>query len=233
MEEESDLCIFKGLKGFENSDDSTLVALLDDLHEDTLLTLLEDNLFAKELCGHPFEGEDEGHLTLRLDSPLCSVDTESSTDDTKNHGECLSSVRRALEGNKRLRNDNMQENILKKIKLDAPAKSLSTLASVMHDHCYASLQEDRDMSNSNSDEETSNEEGSSSDTGEDFDLIDCTWSHLYFNSLKGMIQCLPPLLLEVATLLMARLGHWTISSFPRLKVFPLVPISLYQWWSIQ
>lgn len=168
MGEEGDLCIFKGLKGFEDSDDSTLVALLDELHEDTLLTLLEDNLFAKELCGHPFEGDDES----QEHSPLCSMDMESSIDDKKSHRECLSTPKQHCEGSKRLRNDIMQENMSKKAKLDVPAESLPTLASVMHDHCYASLHDDRDISNSNSDEETSNEEGSSSDTGKDFCLVD-------------------------------------------------------------
>lgn len=179
---ESDLYIFKGMEGFEESDDAALVALLDDLHEDTLLTLLDDNLFVKDLCEHPFGGENQHNLMSEGNSPLCSsamysqnleVDATSVMNQSLRNGECenrecLSRVKQHREGNKRLRNDNIHEIVPKKVKLDKSAKqSSSALASVMHDHCYASLYEDQHNSNANSDEENSNEEGSSSDTGKD------------------------------------------------------------------
>lgn len=182
---ESDLYIFKGMEGFEESDDSALVALLDDLHEDTLLTLLDDNLFVKELCECPFEGEDESQHNPSLQEnsgPLCNdamysqyleVDEASvmkQSDECENR-ECPRSVTQHLEGNKRLRNDNIHEITPKKVKLDGSTKQSSALASVMHDHCYVSLYEDQHNSNANSDEETSNEEGSSSDTGKDLNSV--------------------------------------------------------------
>lgn len=179
---ESDLNIFRGMEGFEESDDSMLVALLDDLHEDTLMTLLDDNLFVKEICQHPFgEGEDSIELQANyygeshsedfdMEEVLSMRECLSLSEETSR--ECLSVTKpHHLEGNKRLRSDSNHENLPKKAKLDRPAKrSLSTgfstaVASVMHDHCYATIQEDRHNSNANSDEETSNEEGSSSDTG--------------------------------------------------------------------
>lgn len=181
---ESDLLIFNGMEGFEESDDSTLADLLDDLHEDTLMTLLDDNLFARELCEHPFE-EDGNNVVLQGNSFDMMHSLNLEMDDTSlmikellNSGgetdclkeECLSNVEHHREGKKRVRNDSSYENMSKKVKLakqsSTPLSKFSTaLAGVMHDHCYASMHEEQHNSNTNSDEEASNEEGSSSDTG--------------------------------------------------------------------
>jgi hypothetical protein len=166
--EESDLYIFKGMEGFESSNDSELVALLDDLHEDTLMTLLDDNLFVQELCEHPFQGEDEQfNPSSASDTPLRSVDTESNSEQSQ-PSEYLNSIK--LEGNKRL-NENVQVDSMKRAKLDMSDKQSSALASVVHDHCYALLHEDQHNSSANSDEEASNEESSGSDTGMDVNCI--------------------------------------------------------------
>lgn len=171
---ESDLDIFRGMEGFEESDDS-LVALLDDLHEDTLMTLLDDNLFVKELCQHPFDEGEDSIGKYSYNESHSEVEEALSVREYSSHSGQTSSSSEAelrhLEGNKRLRSGSVHEGLLKKAKLDGPDMSTSpscfntAFASVIHDHCYTATQEDRRNANTNSDE-ASNEEGNSSDTGE-------------------------------------------------------------------
>ena len=179
----TDLEIFNGMEGFENlnsTDDSSLVALLDDLQDETLMTLLNDGLFVKELCDSPFQsvGQDSmySHQENWFPSDVPVHDSShvrsisSSTEETV----LPARVSNILDGNKRERVDSSQEKVCKRLKLDSPneepkAQDRGTvLANVMHDHCYTSSCEDcvsLYQSSFHSDEETSNEEGSGSDTG--------------------------------------------------------------------
>lgn len=186
---ESDLNIFNGMEGFEDfsgSDDSLLVALLDDLQEETLMTLLSDNLFAKEVCDNPFEKTEEDsncsdkcNLPWLLDDSPCNENL--TVGDSLVKGGPLSSAEITqysvlLDGSKRERSDSVCGSVLKRVKVDSLAEQPrgpildrhAAVASVMHDHCYALSCDDHHSplnSNTNSDEETSNEEGSNSDTG--------------------------------------------------------------------
>jgi len=169
--EEDELNIFKGMEGFEdvrNSDDSVLVALLDELQEETLMTLLSDDLFAKELRSSPFEGEIEYDISCSEES---SPIADSIIQDQVNSG------------SKRERCNSAPSDTIKRRKVDTSPFSHvldheKALRAVMHDHCYALTFEERltntncheetcedHLSSTNSDEETSNEEGNSSDTG--------------------------------------------------------------------
>ena len=179
---ESNLHVFSDMEGFEDlnsSDDSSLVALLDDLQDETLLTLLNDDLFVRDLCENPFEtagqeyvysdpGNEESLVqevpcqepAYYRDKPIC---TSTSIEDDKE-------VSGVVGGSKRDRTDTVCGSVQKRLKLDHQSTNSRdvALANVMHDHCYTSVNEDCNslcQSNSNSDEETSNEEGSSSDTG--------------------------------------------------------------------
>lgn len=157
--EDNDLDIFKGMDGFEGlaDDDSILVALLDDLQENTLLTLMGDNLLQDDfqfdesnLCPPPVDScfLIGGHGNLKVDAS-CRNSGRSSVSQCKrqrNEQQC--------EDSKRLRLNTPATNDLR---LNHDAKD-TTLMHIMHDHCYAST-------NSNSDEENSNEEGNCSDTG--------------------------------------------------------------------
>lgn len=202
---DSDLHIFKGMEGFENlssSDDSSLVAILDDLQDETLMTLFNDNLFGKELCdplGQACIYKNEISLfpsdfpcceVCMSDSPCCEVhmerDTSSSAEDI---------LRKKIPINKRERVDDVYESMQKRVKLDISSeqpRSLvldqhAALACVMHDHCYTLASEDSHslcLSSSNSDEETANEEGSSSDTG--ILLLQCVYIYTHtFLCIKG------------------------------------------------
>ena len=191
---ESDLYIFKGMEGFEecDSNDSALVALIDDLHEDTLFSLLDDNLFDSQLCASPFEEkffksagerlpENEGLFDM---SVCCDSDKlyaknvqmvnsfltrDSSIEHKSVEGECFSDDKKL----KRIRTDCAHEEMTKKVKLGSSSESQvsNALTWVMHDHCYVSTREDPHNSSTNSDEEASNEESSSSDTGKEYALF--------------------------------------------------------------
>lgn len=199
---ESDLYIFNGMEGFEEcgSNDSALVALIDDLHDDTLFSLLDNNLFGNELCGSPFE-EDKNFQSANerlpenerpLDMPVCcdsdklhaqnvqmvnSFLTRDSSTCAKKYKsverECFSDDKKL----KRVRTDGVHEKMTKKVKLENSSVSQvsnTALTWVMHDHCYVSTREDLHLahnSSTNSDEEASNEESSSSDTGKEYSLL--------------------------------------------------------------
>lgn len=184
--EESDLYIFEGLEGFEElscSDDSILVALLDNLQEETLMTLLDDNLLGKDLKDDPFDGFDQSKYDIlpaidgcAAEVPICHCDSDSKKDLQKistSFGNDSCDLRISCDNAKRQRKDASDSEVLKRIKLDtSSSESLSrykladaALLHVRHDHCYASTLESRCYSSTNSDEETGNEEGSSSDTG--------------------------------------------------------------------
>ncbi len=177
---ENDLYIFEGMEGFEDfnpSDDSTLVALLDDLQEETLLTLLDDNLLTENdplerinINDFPFRMTEEDSLGIETDSLQPEYYSE-------NHSSPLASDN-LLEKSKRSRKDiaTSQDCLIKRARLDNSADHCSepisnyncALAYVMHDHCYTSTSgQSSRHSNANSDEEQerSNEEGSGSDTG--------------------------------------------------------------------
>lgn len=181
---ESDLYIFEGLEGFEElncSDDSILVALLDDLQEETLMTLLDDNLLAKDLKHDPFDGFDQSKYdTLpaitdcTAEIPTCRFDSDSKKDlQEKAFGSDSHNFKISCDSAKRQRKNTRDSEVLKRIKLDTPcSETLSryksadaALVHISHDHCYASALDSRCYSSTNSDEETGNEEGSSSDTG--------------------------------------------------------------------
>ena len=174
---ESDLYIFNGLEGFENfstTDDSSIVALLDELQDETLMALLDDNMFTS---GSPFGifGQDCCDNVSLLVTEKCS-----GTQTLESHKKEIS------DRTKRSRSDSdtNEDSTLKRAKLSSITKqhrnSISshdhTLACVMHDHCYASTYEDQHslhQSGNNSDEEASNEEGSSSDTGIWCNILSC------------------------------------------------------------
>ena len=176
-ESEGDLHVFKGLEGFEdvcNSDDSVLVALLDDLQEETLMTLLDDDLFSKDLGDNLFNLPTVDSYTT-TDSEKCVLDAHS-TCRTTDLGTPVGCIKKSgcvdVNKPKRRRTDAKSTGVVKRTRLegfpdcarDSDCVDLA-LAHVMHDHCYASTQEVTYHSGSNSDEETGNEEGSSSDTG--------------------------------------------------------------------
>lgn len=191
---ESDLYIFKGMEGFEEcgSNDSALVALIDDLHEDTLFSLLDDNLFGSELCGSPFEEKSANERLPNDDMPVCCdsdklyaqnvqmvnsfLTKNSSTEHKSVEKECFSDDKKL----KRVRTDGVHEEMTKRVKLENSSQSQvsnnTALTWVMHDHCYVSTPEDLHLahnSSTNSDEEASNEEASneessSSDTGKEY-----------------------------------------------------------------
>lgn len=151
-EPDCDLCIFKGIEGVDESEESVLVALLDDLHEDTLMTLLDDNLFVKEICEHPFED-------THVNDP---AQTSFQPEELSNCEQEDLKLRRP----KRLQNDSDDLSVSKKVKLEGSVSpstcNNNALAHVLHDHCY-SFGHEGHQSSSNSDEEASNE----SDTGYD------------------------------------------------------------------
>ena len=149
-EADCDLCIFKGMESVDESEESVLVALLDDLHEDTLMTLLDDNLFVKEICEHPFE---DTHV-----NDLAQTSLDFQPEELSNSEQDDLKLRRP----KRLQNDIDDQCVSKKAKLGGSVSpSNNALAHVLHDHCY-SFGHEGHQSSSNSDEEASNE----SDTGE-------------------------------------------------------------------
>lgn len=180
---EGDLNIFKGMEGFEDlTDDSILVALLDDLQEETLMTLMDDSLLVEDI---QFKGIAESSYTALpsddrcvTETPICSRDLSSEKSQDVHNTFLTNGNSREDDPNrfKRQRNDSDSRNPkrvkLEKFTCDSLLKYDSTdaaLTHIMHDHCYASaLMECNGSvchSNINSDEETGNEEGSSSDTG--------------------------------------------------------------------
>lgn len=156
-----DLSIFSGMEGFEElspSDDSTLVALLDDLKEETLMTLLDCDMFIKDL-NTPI-GSNSPESDIEYKSPISLMEVSQYA------GGDLDSCRKT----KHTRSETLSSESSKKVKIDDedPTKDF-VLASIKHDHCYASTKlfegHVHQSSCSNSDEEPSLEEGSSSDTG--------------------------------------------------------------------
>lgn len=190
---DGDLDIFRGMEGFEDcngSDDSAIAALLDDLQDETLMTLLNDDLFVREVCDNPFEPthgdssySDQG--SLFVSDVACSETIQSAGSFVKrNYSGSGVVLTEFSDGNKRIRNDSVQESGQKRLKMESSAeqpRSLmrdcdATLANVLHDHCYTLSNEacrSPYHSNTNSDEEASNEEGSSSDTGKHTIHIPC------------------------------------------------------------
>lgn len=170
----SELFLFNGMEGFEDLDDFALLTHLDDLQEEDILTSLNDGIFATELFGHQdsvascnrvLAGETQENCdNLQKDNSL--LERESS-DNFEENTYLLSDDAKFIDRNKRLRCDNTGNGMLKRIRLDSsadqPKSSVydNALASVMHDHCYATTHEEVHIS----DGETSNEEESSSDTG--------------------------------------------------------------------
>lgn len=173
-----DLCVFEEIEGFEESDDCALVALLDDLHGDTLLALLDDNLFVKELCEHPFEGADENvpFPGKSFSSPVSNGSgSESSLIRKSLDGIDESSYLRSpssaksSEAKKRLRSDSVCGDLLKKARLGEERSTCvagynSALSCVMHDHCYTSACEDHRQSLQNNGNTSNEEESSKPDT---------------------------------------------------------------------
>ena len=162
---EDDLDIFKGMDGFEDlaDDDSILVALLDDLQENTLLTLMGDNLLQDDLqldeSNFSVAPSDENFLPISGDGNL-RVDVSSRNNCKSGASQCKRQrTEPQCEDTKRLRLDKSATDGLV---LNYDSKD-AALMHIMHDHSYASTSSF--YSHSNSDEETSNEEGNSSDTG--------------------------------------------------------------------
>lgn len=174
--EMENLCVFEGMEGFDGvslSDDSSLIALLDDLKEETLVSLLDDNLFAKDLSDFSWDSrcrsQTEGQCSRVYsctDEFLCSRQQPLSVVDPK---EYLVSCEDSRDGM-----DDAADYGIKKARLDISTNETSdgfeiqhALTCVLHDHSYATEANHQQISssNSNSDEEASNEEGSNSDTG--------------------------------------------------------------------
>lgn len=178
---DDNLCIFEGMEGFEGinpSDDSSLIALLDDLQEETLLHLFDDDLFAKDLSEFSLDNhsQNESQYSHNIPCPEDSFDAPQLTCCEVNPSDFLVSKDLLHGTNKHSRfelNDTADHCTSKKARLDCLAEADSTsahkhtLAYVTHDHCYATVKGRHlsPISNSNSDEEASNEEGSNSDTG--------------------------------------------------------------------
>jgi len=175
------LNLFDGMEGFESvdvNDDSSLMALLDDLKEETLVSLLDDNLLARELSDFSWQAkachQSEGDLCFHND--LCSDEFLWSR-----HQVSVERPEDYLVGTARPRCEEVEEVGCigtKKARLDVrkdedfaggggEAKSERAVKGVLHDHSYArqTNQRQESPSNSNSDEEASNEDCSNSDTG--------------------------------------------------------------------
>ncbi len=165
------LCLFEGMAGFEDvnvNDDSSLMALLDDLNEETLVNLLDDDLLAKDLSDfsretrYDMETDNQDGYKSCTDDFLCSRQHPVSVVDPSEY--LVTPVSNSVF-------DDLDEvasvMCVKKARLDVLEDSDSVEREhakicVLHDHSYATQRSDRQMSSSNS---NSDEEGSNSDTG--------------------------------------------------------------------
>ena len=180
---EDNLFIFQGMEGFEglnSSDDSTLVTLLDDLQEETLINLLDDDFFGKSLSdfslGNRSRSDDQFCHTLPC--------TEESLDMCLRSGSVVLSPSDFLVSTELMCDNDKQSRFeledsgvctVKRARLDSSIREDTesifgnehALTCIMHDHCYTIVEGlcQPSSSNTNSDEEASNEEGSNSDTG--------------------------------------------------------------------
>ena len=176
------LSIFQGMEGFEGvdiNDDSSLMALLDDLKEETLISLLDDNLLARDL--NDFSWEAKTHHQTEDD--LCSHNKLCSDEFLwSRHQVAVGSPDEYLVDAVSLASSRCDEVEdfgveAKRARLDvrkdeefaggSKGRREHAVKSVLHDHSYArhTVQRQGSPSNSNSDEEASNEDSSNSDTG--------------------------------------------------------------------
>lgn len=216
--EESDLYIFKGMEGFEEfnpSDDSTLIALLDDLQEDTLMTLFSDDLLMG-VSEDPFkEGSYSAGQSLQSESPF-NIDNDVLYRDIKYCQESNSledfSDQRKLKRSKQLRQEG-EIGPLKRPRLNSISEKYildheHTLTCVRHDHSYALPPEDDQSSHlnsPNSDEEVSNEESNNSDAGKALNIQCYISLCMAFFEFQVMTPCLLQHHLEGATQV---IGNW-------------------------
>ncbi len=188
LNSETELNLFEGMDGFEKFnplDDSSLLAILDDLEEGTLLSLLGDESLVSEVSSEmntksfpqiemepvSQERDIEDLCAILLneelpplqnnnekpDNPSPAISTQTKANDT---------ISKPLNTMKRPISDSSLESPLKRARLD-PEELLS---SIRHDHSYAApvchvTSEKAGKSHRMSPGSSSDEEGSLSDAG--------------------------------------------------------------------